>query len=303
MSSVDPALSLDARRHFLLALRRVLRPIIRLMIRNGIGYAEFADVARGAYVESALRDTIDDGTKMTRDDVARVTGIPRQRVDHYIDDEGAQPKALSTMTRVLSEVLHYWHTDRRYLGPNDSPIELKLDATSGPSFKSLVKQINPEENPELVLEELLRTASITYVDEQHVRALTRYFIWRRDSTAGIEYFGTSLARLTRTLEHNAKFTNADEKRLERCVFADKGLPRHLLPSFQDHALERTNEFLSDLDDWLARFSDTTESKEDARVSTGVNIFLYVEEPPDQRALATLIQPRRTETPQNGEHIS
>ena len=152
MSSVAPGLSIDARRHFLHALRRVLRPIIRLLIRNGIRYDEFADVARGAYVESAVRGGIDRIANPTRDQVALITGIPRQRVDHYIDDEDALPMADTPSTSTLVEILHRWHTDPRYLGPAGTPLELDLDAPSGPSLQSLVAQVDPSANRAVMLE-------------------------------------------------------------------------------------------------------------------------------------------------------
>ena len=60
MSSVDPRLSIDARQRFLQALTKILRPIVRLLIRSGIRYDEFADIACTAYVDSAAHDGIGD---------------------------------------------------------------------------------------------------------------------------------------------------------------------------------------------------------------------------------------------------
>ena len=292
MSSVAPGLSIDARRHFLHALRRVLRPIIRLLIRNGIRYDEFADVARGAYVESAVRGGIDRIANPTRDQVALITGIPRQRVDHYIDDEDALPRADATSTRVMTEVLHRWHTDPKYLGPEGAPLELDLDVPSEPSFQSLVAQVNAEANPAFVLEELLRARSVTYANDRRIRAITRCFIWQAGSLSSIEYFGETLAGLASTLEYNLNPNNAKNKRLERSVFTDRGLSKKHLGEFQEFSKDRTNQFLLELDDWLARFSDTTKNQADSRVKAGVDVFSYAEIQQDARPLSTLVRSRR-----------
>ena len=45
--------------HLLVALRRILRPIVGILIRAGIRFEEFSDVARGVFVESAIRDGLD----------------------------------------------------------------------------------------------------------------------------------------------------------------------------------------------------------------------------------------------------
>lgn len=299
MSSVDPALSIDARRHFLHALRRVLRPIVRLLIRHGIGYAEFADVARGAYVESAIRDAVSHGAKPTREQVAHVTGIPRQRVDHYIDDEGALPAPTTQQSDVMSELLHKWHTYPSYLGSSGVPLELEFDAASGPSFRGLVGEIKADANPDTVLDELLTTKSVSWSEERRIRVLTRYFIWQGDSVTSIEYFGSTLMHLIETHEHNFNPANANNKRLDRSVFPVRGLPKHLLRDFQDFARERTDQFLFDIDDWLARFSDTIARQAGPRIETGVNVFFYVEPPPDPRDLSAMVRPSRSPSPPSG----
>jgi len=290
MSSVDPALSRDARGHFMLALRRILRPIIRLLIRNGIGYAEFADVARGAYVESAIRNTVKDGAKPSREQVARITGIPLERVDHYIDDQETQPSQEFPSTDGTAEVLHKWHTDPKYLSPDGTPLELPFDAPSGPSFQGLVAEVNTKVSSESVVEDLLSTKSVVYSDESRLRVVTRCFLWPGEWTHSIEHFGSSLAHLIQTLEYNFQPTNAEIKRLERFVSADQGLPAGLLQSFQEFTKERADQFLYDLDDWLARFCDTKTSQEKMRADAGVNVFFYLEPPPDPRSLSTLVQP-------------
>ena len=38
------------------ALRRLLRPLIRIMLREGLTYSQFAAISRAAFVECAVRD-------------------------------------------------------------------------------------------------------------------------------------------------------------------------------------------------------------------------------------------------------
>src|SRR5215469_6420774 len=88
MPTAVPGLSSDARKQLLYAVRRVLRPIVRLLLRVGMSFDEFAEVARGTYIESAIRDNLS-GIRQTRDRIAFVTGIARHQVDSYIDNQGA----------------------------------------------------------------------------------------------------------------------------------------------------------------------------------------------------------------------
>ncbi len=301
MGGVESNLSIDARAHFLQALRRVLRPIIRLMIRSGIRYDEFIDVARGAFVESAVRDGIGSTIHPTRDQIAWVTGISRQRVDHYVDDDTALPAVTRTLTRAVVEILHRWHTDSRYLDPSGDPIELELSGHLGSRFQDLVLQVGGDVDPEAALTELLQAGSVTLTSENRVRAISRYFIWRGGSPSSIEDFGDTLAHFAETLEYNLDPANSESKRLEQSVFTDQGLPNKLLPQFEIYAQERTSHFLLDLDNWLAHYSDINESSTESRTGTGVNVFLYVDGKPDSTPLSELVQrQRRTHELMDGE---
>lgn len=301
MPGVDDNLSLDSRRHFLQALRRVLRPIVRLMIRSGIRYDEFIDVARGAYVESAIRDADKDAPRPTRDQVAWTTGIQRDRVDHYIGKDEACSAPSSLATHIATEVLHKWHTDRRYLGPSGTPLELNFSAAADPSFESLVAEIDPQSNPQPILEELLRARSVAHSEDNHIRAVSRFFIWPDDAQQRLECFGTTLAHLIETFEHNLGSTTTENKRLERTVSTDRAISDKTLTAFHAFARERGSQFLSDLDDWLGERSYEITIEADPRVKIGVNIFFYVEPPVDRIPVADLLLPNQNWTRRDDGH--
>lgn len=292
MGSVESNLSIDARPHFLQALRRVLRPIIRLMIRSGIRYDEFIDVARGAYVESAIRDGIGATVHPTRDQIAWATGIDRQRVDHYIDDDGAMPAAIVTMNRVVIEVLHKWHTDPKYLDAQGIPLELDLADNGKLGFGSLVTEIDSKVDPALALERLLKAKTVVYASENRLRTVTRFFIRQGDDEGSIEHFGEAIAHLIETHAYNFDPRSANSKRLDRAVFADHGLPKHLLQPFQTCVRERAEQFLLDVDDWLARNSDGIPRKTNKEVRAGVTVFFYVDPEPDSKPLSSLVRARQ-----------
>jgi len=285
--------SSDARKQLLYALRRVLRPIVRILLRAGIRFDEFSELARAVYIESAIRDGIDHAGTPSRERIAITTGVTRQQVDHYIENEGELPVAEPTLGHVVTEVLHKWYTHPRYLGPYGIPVELEFDAPSGCSFTNLVSIVDKNANPGVILDELLKAGSIARVGERHIRAVARAFINPDGmSPSRIEDFGSTLTRFAQTLEHNFNSPNQETKRLERFVGADKGLPRNLLPAFEAHARVRTQHFLADLDGWLARYSRIHSDEAGPRAQTGVSVFFYVEQASEEDPLSALVQPTR-----------
>jgi hypothetical protein len=219
-----------------------------------------------------------------------VTGLTRQQIDYYLDTDGAIPLTRPTLANVLVEVLQKWHTDAQYVGPYGIPLELEFETATGRSFRTLVALVDSQVSAGVVLEELLRVGSVTYSGEKHFRAVSRYFMTPMVmSPLQSEHFGNTLTRLARTLEHNMNPQNA-QKRIERFVVADRGLPVEVLPQFEKYARERTTEFLMDLDNWLTPHSSPDETEASGRVGTGLNVFLYVESPQDEKPLASLVAP-------------
>jgi hypothetical protein len=280
-----------SRNQLLHALRRVLRPIVRVLIRAGIRFDEFAELARGVFVDTAIRDGLDNVTIPTRARVSVVTGVSRQQVDYYIDNKGAIPSVKPTLASIMVEVLQKWHTEPQYVGPYGIPLELEFEVgAGGRCFRALVGLVTETVSPGIVLEELLRVGSVTYSGETHFRAVSRYFMMPEPmSPQQIEYFGSALTRLAQTLEFNMDPKNPD-KRLERFVLADRGLPADALPKFEKYARDRATEFLVDLDNWLTPYSASASVDDSARIASGLNIFLYVEPPADTGALADLVKP-------------
>ncbi|MGC8520777.1 MAG: DUF6502 family protein [Steroidobacteraceae bacterium] len=289
MSSGDSDLSPGSRRHFLQALRRVLRPIVRLMIRNGIRYDEFVDVARSAYVESAINGGLGDIKHPTREQIAWITGIDWQRIDHYIQNRSAWSTDDGICARFAAAVLHKWHTDQRYLGTDGTPVELEFNRGVGLSFQDLVAEVDANVDATLLLEELTEAGSVCHSNHGRLRMVTRSFNLPDDSLAAIDHFGAALAALSETLEYNFNPANADKRRLERAVFADRGMSADLLSRFQEFARERAALLLNDIDDWFANFADMQADSPEKRVKAGIHVFMYIEPTPDRRLLSNLIQ--------------
>ena len=76
-----------ARAQLIFSFRKILKPMIRILLRAGIPYLEFREVLKGAYVEAAVRDGIrgHDGP-LTRSMLSDYTGVPLADVNRFIDD-------------------------------------------------------------------------------------------------------------------------------------------------------------------------------------------------------------------------
>lgn len=263
--------------HLLLALRRILRSLTRLLIRIGIRFDEFDAITRDVYVESAIRDCAHPGIP-SRERIAALTGLTRRQVDYCIDGGEDATVTDPTVMALLVEVLHKWHTVPGYGGPYGIPLELEFESPPGRCIRNLVTLVNPKANAQAVLDELLRSGAILPAGQNRFRPASRTFMMPDPTSPKlIEWFGITLSRLTATLEYNMNLGRA-ERRLERRVYADRGLAAELVPAFEDYADTKVSDFLLELDNWLASHSgkDVDAADMDHQVEVGVGIFLYIE---------------------------
>lgn len=279
----------NSREQLLYAFRRVLRPLVRILVRSNVRYDEFLELVRGVYVETAVRDGLGDDTKLTRAKVSISTGVPRRDVDRFIDNDGALPPAPKTLTKILAEILNVWHTDPQFVGPYGIPLELEVRSQKSRSFNELVSSVDTSVNPSLVLEELVRLRTVVWSGNTHVRTVSRVFIPVEEmSAAQLEFFGNALTRLASTLQFNLDRANT-EKRLERSVQADRGIPTTIVPIFEKHIRERVSELLVDLDNWLSPYAAQDEAGT-KNVRVGLAVFQFVDPEPDLSSLREKVAP-------------
>jgi hypothetical protein len=280
----------NSRDHLLFAFRRVLRPLIRILVRSGVRYDEFLELVRGVYVETAVRDGLGDGTRPTRARISISTGVARRDVDRFIDKEGDVPIAQKSLTRTLMEVLHKWHTDPQFVGPYGIPLELERSSTKGRSFRELVHFINPAVNDSDALEELIRLRAVVMSGDTHIRAVSRALIPIEEmSPAQLEFFGNALTRLADTLQFNMDPKNA-AKRLEQSVISDRGLPKDVLPVFEKYVRERVTELLVEIDNWLSPYSANELGRSEPPERVGLAVFQFVDRVPDSLPMREKVAP-------------
>jgi hypothetical protein len=151
----------------------------------------------------------------------------------------------------------------------------------GRNFTDLVNGSPLRIDPASAYEQLLAAKMMVKSGETHVKVLSRTYVAPEPMSAEmLEHFGTSVRNLAATLEHNLT-PGQKEKRIERTVFPDGGLPDELIDEYNAFVRERAQQLISDIDDWLAAAARRPISESAQRTNLGVSVFQYVT-PAEQR---------------------
>jgi len=281
----------DSVKQALLAAFRVLMgPLVRILLRQGISYAEFSEVAKAVYVEVALKDFKVSGRRATRTRIAVMTGLTRKEVKRVIDEAVKERFELKTSFNRLGRVLVGWHTDADFTGPYGMPLELEYETgnPNEPTFSVLVKRHSGDMSPRSILDELVRVGAIRETEVGWFRVMRREYIPEAQGAHTFERTGVVVRNFVNTVEFNMTKLAPGKGRFERHVTADDGIRREDLPKFDHYLRERCQVLLEEIDNWLAGLPKPDPKIGDDVIHTGIGIYHYMSHEQDDRSFKNVL---------------
>jgi hypothetical protein len=256
------------------AAMNVLRPLVRVMLRNGIPYGAFAEMARRVYAEVAAEDFALPGKKQSVSRISTLTGLTRKEVTRLQSQEASHHPDHERYNRP-ARVIGGWVREKRYHDKRGRPAELPMEGETR-SFAALVREFSGDIPPRAMADELARVGAIEILADGRVRLMTRAYVPRGDQAEKIGILGTDVADLIRTIDHNLT-SPPGEARFQRRVSYDN-IPRELLPALKSQLARKAQSYLESMDRLLATADRdrSPSAKGTGRVRTGVGIYYFEE---------------------------
>lgn len=162
------------------AIRRILRPLVRLLLAKGLTYPYLANLLKGIYVEVAASDFCLAGKAQTDSRLSLLTGVHRKdvrRLAHETAEEGAGGPVQENVS-LGARLVARWCGDREFLDERGCPRTLPRQARGPgePSFERLVAAESSDIRSRAVLDEWLRLGLVTVDEAQQVRLVTEAFV-------------------------------------------------------------------------------------------------------------------------------
>lgn len=250
------------------ALLAALRPLAAMLLRFGIGYREFADACKTAFVLAATDEFGVRGRPTNVSRVAAMTGLSRKEV-RRIRDQAGEHFDPPPVRSAPAEVLHRWHTDPAYMS-GGRPRPLALDGPA-PSFATLVHGCAGDIPPGAIRAELRRVGAIVEMDGGLLEARRRYFVPEGPAARLVEGVGFGLRTLGMTVAHNAAASMADGLRFQRLVHNHRVDPARR-EEVEAHLQGRLQDLSEEIDDYLAE----VEGPAGAGIDLGVGLYVYAD---------------------------
>jgi len=279
----------EVKDHLRRALSLMFKPLVRLLIAQGVTHADFSETAKEVYVEVALRHFEREG-RINKSRIAILTGLTRKEVKNVIDRTLESRQKEGTLSRP-ERVLTGWFSDPKYTGPYGIPLELPYDTRDDePCFLDLVKQYSGDMAPRQMLNELLLSGSVIEVEKRY-KAVRRDYKFSALSPQFINRLGDVGYRFFSTAAKNIDKTEGGTGYFDRMVFADEGCTDEEIQQFDKHIKIRGQELLEEIDIWFSTLPKHEDKKEELK-NTGLYMVHYVETADERETLRDLLADRQ-----------
>jgi hypothetical protein len=202
------------------ALRRALRPLVRLMLGKGVTYLQITELLKGLFVEVAERDFPVPGKAQTDSRISLLTGIHRKDVKRLraeILPEAPMPETISLGMRLAAA---WGETPFATEEGEPLPLARLSSQASTVSFESLVASVSKDIRARAVLDEWLRLGVVELDAEDRVCLKSGAFVPQRGFDEKAFYLGLNLHDHAAAIADNLEIDGGVSPWLERCVHYD-----------------------------------------------------------------------------------
>jgi len=267
----------DIQRQILSAVLLVIRPIARALLRAGIGYREFAEICKTAFVDVAGKDYGLRGRPTNISRVAVMTGLTRKEVRRIRDKTKVGDEIGLVKLTPMGQVMHRWFTEEKYLAENGSPKVLPFDGEGG-SFSGLVKDFGGDIPPGAMRTELKRIGAVEELDSGQLRAVKRSVVGIEDHEKLISGLAHVLYPAALAMAHNTELSGEADSWVHLSA-STESVRRNDLGRIRRVSADRAAAFIESVDDFLAAYETLYDSdaSDESTTAVGIGVFYFEED--------------------------
>jgi hypothetical protein len=261
------------------AIRRLMRPLVRVLIAHDIGFPLFAEMLKGVYLETAARYfRLESGRRMTDSRLSLLTGVHRKDVKRLREmpaEAEGPPRRVSLSARVIG----LWSGDSDYLDANGRPREL-----DGEGFDQLVESVSKDVRPRTLLDEWLQQGLVERTEGEdgsgRIRLCAEAFVPSEGLEEMAFYFGRNLHDHIAAAGEN--LLGIGKPRLERAVYYP-GLTRESVEELEALARDQAMAALQNLNKAILERQRRDQGRDDAHYRFAFGTYLYASDEREQQA--------------------
>ena len=260
----------------LVALRWLMRPIVRMLIVRGVQLPAVNALLKQVYVDVASSEFGIDDKPPTDSRISILTGVHRRDVRSIRTDgmPSSAPPAMSLSATVIGR----WLGDPTYIDGKGQPKALHRLADNGsPSFEELFQGISKDVHPRTVLDGLIDQKLVDWDQTADVVSLkSQAFVPTADSEGLMRFFEMNLHDHLAAAVSNLVGEENDRRFLERAVYYNR-LETTSVDKIEGKARELGERILGDLNSKALQLQKADAGEDGATERFRFGVFFYRED--------------------------
>ncbi len=252
------------------AARRVLRPLVSIMLRCGMTWREFSELSKATYVQAATEEFGINGRPTNVSRVSILTGISRKEVKRQRDLLATKQPPIKRKTTDATRLLSGWHQDPDFLDGDGSPRLLPADGAN-PSFGSLFARYGGDMALPTMIKELLKTGAMQRTEDDTFKVLSRYYQPSVTDSENLTFAVDRIYDVVETMKNNMFPEEFDTPRFGGFA-ANDAIPLTTIPEFNAYLDKRGQAFLEEIDDWLTEHANENPASPTPTARIGIGLF-------------------------------
>ena len=189
---------------FVQALQLLLRPIVRVVLSQGITLGYLTELLKSLLVEEAEQNFRLDKKPTTDSRISLLTGVHRKDVNRLRTSVADEDARLPSKVSLGAQLVAQWLGNKQYLDDAGQPKPLPRYKSEGgeASFEAMVMGINSDIRSRVVLDEWTRLGVVHIDDKKRVCLNTDAFIPAKGFDEKAFYFGHNLHDHAAASAHN-----------------------------------------------------------------------------------------------------
>lgn len=265
---------------FLECLHGILRPLVQLTLRCGLGHSEFSAVAKSVFIDVASEQYGIRGRPANAAKISARTGLSRKAIQKFRSRQILKDWSPDEEVNPVNTIIHYWRFDERFcISPG---IARDLALSDGASFSALVKSCVGDIPPSTIRQELLREGIARLTEEGNLQLVRNYSFPEKLDEDFLRNAAFSLQHHAETLLHNALMvesgrTSAAEHRksgrFERIAWSRR-LDEVDIDRFQLWVREHGSRFVEEADEFISKHENSSTRNEPSEWMRVAGVGLY-----------------------------
>ncbi len=254
------------------AIKTMLKPLVKLLISQGITYIGLLEMLKRTYVEVAEESFVLENKRQTDSRISLLTGVHRKEVKRIRSELDIPMSEQEIKASKSAQMMALWTGHQAFLDENGNPQPLYRNATDGaPSFEELVHSVSKDKHPRSVLDEWLHQGVVIIDGEGKICLNEKGYVPAEDFEEKLFFAGKNIGDHLAVVAHN--LNGGQPPLFDRAVYY-QGLTQDSVQQLETLSKEKMMQVLTEVNQTASQLQENDKNHPEANASMHLGAYFY-----------------------------